>query len=153
MSVNSMPGHPGGPAGGGRMKNAVQDRQWLAEHPVSLQRVAALFRPHLGSVLAVVLLIAASSIIGLAQPFIVRELIDVAIPQSDIRFLVLGAGGLVAIALATAVLEVLQTWRATLMGRPRDAPVANRALHAPAKAIAGIFHQLAIRRRAIPADQ
>ncbi|MBF6672892.1 ABC transporter ATP-binding protein [Glutamicibacter sp. FBE19] len=117
MSVNSMPGHPGGPAGGGRMKNAVQDRQWLAEHPVSLQRVAALFRPHLGSVLAVVLLIAASSIIGLAQPFIVRELIDVAIPQSNIRFLVLGAGGLVAIALATAVLEVLQTWRATLMGQ------------------------------------
>jgi len=117
MSVNSMPGHPGGPAGGGRMKNAVQDRQWLAEHPVSLQRVASLFRPHLGSVLAVVLLIAASSIIGLAQPFIVRELIDVAIPQSNIRFLVLGAGGLVAIALATAVLEVLQTWRATLMGQ------------------------------------
>lgn len=117
MSVNSMPGHPGGPAGGGRMKNAVQDRQWLAEHPVSLQRVAALFRPHLGSVLAVVLLIAASSIIGLAQPFIVRELIDAAIPQSNIRFLVLGAGGLVAIALATAVLEVLQTWRATLMGQ------------------------------------
>jgi len=117
MSVNSMPGHVGGPVGGGRMKNAVQDKQWLAEHPVSLKRVAALFRPHLGSVIAVVLLIVASSIIGLAQPFIVRELIDVAIPQSNIRFLVFGAGGLVAIALATAVLEVVQTWRATLMGQ------------------------------------
>ncbi|KUM29935.1 multidrug ABC transporter ATP-binding protein [Arthrobacter sp. EpRS66] len=117
MSANSMPGHPGGGAGSGRMKNAVQDKQWLAEHPVSLKRVASLFRPHLGSVIAVVLLIVASSIIGLAQPFIVRELIDVAIPQSDIRLLVFGAGGLVLIALATAVLEVLQTWRATLMGQ------------------------------------
>ena len=117
MSANSMPGHPGGGAGSGRMKNAVQDKQWLAEHPVSLKRVASLFRPHLGSVIAVVLLIIASSIIGLAQPFIVRELIDVAIPQSDIRLLVFGAGGLVLIALATAVLEVLQTWRATLMGQ------------------------------------
>ncbi|UYQ76849.1 ABC transporter ATP-binding protein/permease [Glutamicibacter sp. JL.03c] len=117
MSVNSMPGHPGGGAGSGRMKDAVQDKQWLAEHPVSLKRVASLFRPHLGSVIAVVLLIVASSVIGLAQPFIVRELIDVAIPQSNFRLLVFGAGGLVLIALATAVLEVLQTWRATLMGQ------------------------------------
>ncbi|WP_235026400.1 ABC transporter ATP-binding protein [Glutamicibacter sp. JC586] len=117
MSAKSMPGHPGGAAGGGRMKNAVQDKQWLAEHPVSLKRVAELFRPHLGSVIAVVVLIVASSIIGLAQPFIVRELIDDAIPNSNVHLLVFGAGGLVLIALATAVLEVVQTWRATLMGQ------------------------------------
>lgn len=119
MSVNPIPVHPGGAgsATGGRMKNSAQDKQRLAEHPVSLRRVAALFRPHLGSVIAVMLLIVASSVIGLAQPFIVRELIDDAIPYSNIRLLLAGAGGLVLIALITAVLEVVQTWRATLMGQ------------------------------------
>ncbi|TAP28130.1 ABC transporter ATP-binding protein [Arthrobacter sp. S41] len=117
MSSGATHGAPAAPTGGGRMKNSAQDKQWLAEHPVSLKRVAELFRPHLGSVIVVVLLIVASSIIGLAQPFIVRELIDDAIPNSNVRLLMFGAGGLVLIALATAVLEVLQTWRATLMGQ------------------------------------
>ncbi len=118
MSANPMPVHPGSAgAAGGRMKNSAQDKQRLAEHPVSLRRVAALFRPYLGSVIAVMLLIVASSVIGLAQPFIVRELIDDAIPHSNIQLLLAGAGGLVLIALITAVLEVVQTWRATLMGQ------------------------------------
>ena len=117
MSAMGMPGpHPGG-GGRGRSADAAKDKQWLSEHPVSLARIAGLFRPHLGSVIAVMLLIVASSIIGLAQPFIIRELIDDAIPHSNVRLLLWGAGGLVLIALATAILEVLQTWRATLMGQ------------------------------------
>ncbi|HCH48887.1 MAG TPA: multidrug ABC transporter ATP-binding protein [Glutamicibacter sp.] len=106
---------PGGGPGSGR--NSAQDKQWLSEHPVSLKRIAALFRPHLASVGVVMALIVASSIIGLAQPFIVRELIDDAIPNSNVRLLLLGAGGLVLISLVTAILEVIQTWRATLMGQ------------------------------------
>ncbi len=112
--MNPM-GMPGGGPGSGR--NSAQDKQWLSEHPVSLKRIAALFRPHLASVGVVMALIVASSIIGLAQPFIVRELIDDAIPNSNVRLLLLGAGGLVLISLATAILEVIQTWRATLMGQ------------------------------------
>ncbi|MGO2051282.1 multidrug ABC transporter ATP-binding protein [Glutamicibacter sp. BW80] len=106
----------GGP-GGGRPGDAKQDKEWLAEHPVSLHRVAGLFRPHLRTVIVVILLIVASSLIGLAQPFIVRELIDVAIPEQDVKLLLALAGGLVLIALINAVLGVIQTWRATLMGQ------------------------------------
>ncbi|MGO3856334.1 MAG: ABC transporter ATP-binding protein [Glutamicibacter arilaitensis] len=112
--MNPM-GMPGGGPGSGR--NSAQDKQWLSEHPVSLKRIAALFRPHLASVGVVMALIVASSIIGLAQPFIVRELIDDAIPNSNVRLLLLGAGGLVLTSLVTAILEVIQTWRATLMGQ------------------------------------
>lgn len=112
--MNPM-GMPGGGPGSGR--NSAQDKQWLSEHPVSLKRIAALFRPHLASVGVVMALIVASSIIGLAQPFIVRELIDDVIPNSNVRLLLLGAGGLVLISLVTAILEVIQTWRATLMGQ------------------------------------
>ncbi|WP_404286715.1 ABC transporter ATP-binding protein [Glutamicibacter arilaitensis] len=106
----------GGPVGG-RPGNSKQDKEWLAEHPVSLRRIAGLFRPHLKTVILVMLLIVASSLIGLAQPFIIRELIDVAIPEQNVKLLLALAGGLVLIALVNAVLGVIQTWRATLMGQ------------------------------------
>lgn len=113
--------HPMAPMGGGRppasAARSADDKKWLAEHPVSVKRIAALFRPHLGTVIVVVLLIVASSLIGLAQPFIIRELIDVAIPNREVDLLLAGAGGLVLIALVSSVLEVVQTWRATLMGQ------------------------------------
>lgn len=118
MDEMAMAGHGAGGGGrGGRSGNAQQDKEWLQEHPVSLKRVTGLFRPHLGSVITVVVLIAISSVIGLAQPFIIRELIDSAIPEKNVRLLLIGAGSLVAIALVNAVLGVIQTWRATLMGQ------------------------------------
>lgn len=111
MSFMGMGGRPASRA------RSAEDKKWLAEHPVSINRILTLFKPHRGTVLAVILLIVASSVIGLAQPFIVRELIDIAIPQRDVRLLFYGAGGLVLIALVTSILEVVQTWRATLMGQ------------------------------------
>ncbi|WP_333615307.1 ABC transporter ATP-binding protein [Glutamicibacter sp.] len=114
----AMPmGGPGGGAGGARAGNSQKDKEWLQDHPVSLRRIAHLFRPHLRTVIFVMLLIVASSLIGLAQPFIIRELIDVAIPEQNVKLLLALAGGLVLIALVTAVLGVVQTWRATLMGQ------------------------------------
>lgn len=114
----AMPmGGPGGGAGGARPGNSQKDKEWLQEHPVSLRRIAELFRPHLHTVIFVMLLIVASSLIGLAQPFIIRELIDVAIPEQNVKLLLALAGGLMLIALVNAVLGVVQTWRATLMGQ------------------------------------
>lgn len=110
-------GGPGGGAGGARAGNSQKDKEWLQDHPVSLRRIAQLFRPHLRTVIFVMLLIVASSLIGLAQPFIIRELIDVAIPEQNVKLLLALAGGLVLIALVNAVLGVVQTWRATLMGQ------------------------------------
>ncbi|MGO3255804.1 MAG: ABC transporter ATP-binding protein [Glutamicibacter ardleyensis] len=107
----------GGGAGGTRPGNSQKDKEWLQDHPVSLRRIAELFRPHLRTVIFVMLLIVASSLIGLAQPFIIRELIDVAIPEQNVKLLLALAGGLVLIALVNAVLGVVQTWRATLMGQ------------------------------------
>lgn len=110
-------GGPGGGAGVTRPGNSQKDKEWLQDHPVSLRRIAELFRPHLRTVIFVMLLIVASSLIGLAQPFIIRELIDVAIPEQNVKLLLALAGGLVLIALVNAVLGVVQTWRATLMGQ------------------------------------
>ena len=63
----------------------------------------------------VVALIAASSAIWLANPFLV-EAIDRAI-QSDVTLLLVLVGGMLAITVATAVLGVVQTWISTTVGQ------------------------------------
>lgn len=107
----------GRPQSGGDRRKFREDQSQLAQYPVSLRRIGALFTPHRGTLILVVLLIVAASLIGLIQPFIVRDLIDHAIVRQDVPALLGGAGGLVAIAVLTALLGVIQTWRATLMGQ------------------------------------
>ncbi|POH75062.1 ABC transporter ATP-binding protein [Arthrobacter glacialis] len=93
------------------------DKQQIKRHPVSLKRVAALFAPHKARIVVVVLLISASSIIGLAQPFLVRGIIDTALPAKDVPLLAWLAGAMIAIAAATAFIGVVQTWMTTSMGQ------------------------------------
>ncbi|WP_345202347.1 ABC transporter ATP-binding protein [Fodinibacter luteus] len=94
-----------------------RDRVQLAEAPVPLSRVLALFRPHRVRVAVVMALIVASSIVALAQPFLVREAVDVAIPEQDVRLLLLTVGGMVAVAAVTQLLGVVQTWLSTEVGQ------------------------------------
>ena len=94
-----------------------RDREQLAESPVDPARLAALFRPHLGSLVVVGLAVVAASLIGLAQPFLLRAIIDDALPHGDTRLLGWAVGGMVAVAVLTGVLGVLQTWLATTMGQ------------------------------------
>ncbi|MEE1622502.1 ABC transporter ATP-binding protein [Zafaria sp. Z1313] len=108
---------PGASGGRGPARVDPADRSQLTSHPVSLRRIAALFSPHRGTLAVVVLLISASSVIGLAQPFLVRAIIDDALPHQDTALLAWLAGGLVAVAAATAVIGVVQTWMATRMGQ------------------------------------
>ncbi|MBB1513382.1 ABC transporter ATP-binding protein [Tessaracoccus sp. MC1679] len=110
---------PGGGSEGGRGPARVNpaDKRQLAQHPVDLRRVAALFAPHKLTILIVVLLISASSIVGLAQPFLVRGVIDDALPNRDLGLLGLLTGAMVAVAAVTASIGVIQTWLATRMGQ------------------------------------
>ena len=93
------------------------DRAQLAESPVSGERVVRLFRPHLGALSVVILAVVAASLVGLAQPFLLRAVIDDALPHGDLTLLAWAAGGMIAIAIATGVLGVVQTWLATAMGQ------------------------------------
>lgn len=104
-----------GGRGPGRINPA--DTTQLKRHPVDLLRIAALFAPHKARIAAVVLLISASSVIGLAQPFLVRGIIDTALPARNLGLLGWLAGAMVAVAAATAVIGVVQTWMATGMGQ------------------------------------
>ena len=115
-------GHGGGSRGGGRFgampaKKSAADVAQLAEHPVSLRRIAALFSPFRGRLAAIIALIVASSVVGLATPFITRRLIDDAIPQQDVTLLALLVGGLLGVTVLTSVFGVIQTLLATVMGQ------------------------------------
>ncbi|MCC6498088.1 MAG: ABC transporter ATP-binding protein [Propionibacteriaceae bacterium] len=93
------------------------DRAQLAESPVSLRRVAGLFRGHRSELVTVTMIIVVASVVGLAQPFLLREIIDVALPTANTGLLVWLVSGMVAVAAVTGVLGVWQTWLATTMGQ------------------------------------
>ncbi|KUL22271.1 ABC transporter ATP-binding protein [Actinoplanes awajinensis] len=84
---------------------------------VSLRRIGALFTGHRNQLTLVVTIIVASSVLGMASPFLLREVIDVALPQSDLRLLVYLVLGMVVVAAVTSVLGVIQTWISTGVGQ------------------------------------
>lgn len=108
-------GGRGGPFAVARLDPA--DSAQLADHPVRLRRIAELFRPHRGRLAVVTALIIASSLVGLATPFLTRAIIDDAIVGQDVPLLLLLVGGLLAVTTVTAVLGVLQTWLSTRIGQ------------------------------------
>ncbi|MCQ1955839.1 ABC transporter ATP-binding protein/permease [Arthrobacter sp. zg-Y826] len=112
------PGSGRGPGGGrGPAKLNPADQKQLNRHPVHLRRIAALFAPHKGTIAVVVLLISASSVVGLAQPFLVRAVIDDALPHGNTRLLLFLTASMVGVAALTAAIGVIQTWLATSMGQ------------------------------------
>src|SRR5690349_570973 len=62
-------------------------------------------------------MIVASSIISMASPFLLREVIDVALPTRDTTLLVWLVLGMVGVAAATAALGVVQTFISTTVGQ------------------------------------
>ncbi|NUL45285.1 ABC transporter ATP-binding protein [Cellulosimicrobium funkei] len=108
----------GGPPGGhGPARKNPADQAQLQQHPVSLRRIAALFAPYRATIAVVVLLISVSSVVNLAQPFLVRGVIDDALPHQDLPLLAWLTGAMVAVAAITAAIGVVQTWMATKMGQ------------------------------------
>ncbi|GAA2066665.1 ABC transporter ATP-binding protein [Streptomyces albiaxialis] len=87
------------------------------EQPVSIRRILRLFRPYRGRLATVGLLVAASSLVSVASPFLLREILDVAIPRQRTGLLGLLALGMIATAVMTSVFGVLQTLISTTVGQ------------------------------------
>ncbi|MFD3804491.1 ABC transporter ATP-binding protein [Streptomyces sp. NPDC058611] len=88
-----------------------------AEQPRELRRIVSLFRPYRGRLAVVGLLVGASSLVGVASPFLLREILDVAIPQGRTGLLSLLALGMILTAVVTSVFGVLQTYISTTVGQ------------------------------------
>ncbi|UGQ44415.1 ABC transporter ATP-binding protein/permease [Rhodococcus aetherivorans] len=94
-----------------------RDRAQLEESPVSVRRIGALFAPYRWQVALVVALIVVSSVITLANPFLVRTLIDHAIPDQDVPLLLGAVGAMLAVTVVASILGVVQTWISTTVGQ------------------------------------
>ncbi|MCW3046196.1 MAG: transporter ATP-binding protein [Solirubrobacterales bacterium] len=82
-----------------------------------LRRIARLFRPYRGRLTAVLGLIGLSAGLGMASPFLLREILDVAIPRRDTTLLTWLVLGMIGISIATGVLGVAQTWLSNVVGQ------------------------------------
>jgi ATP-binding cassette, subfamily B, bacterial len=83
----------------------------------NLQRVAILFKSYRWRLGAVLGLIFVSALLGIVSPFLVRDIFDEALPRNDNRLLTFLVLGLIAIAVVTGVLGVVQTWLSNLVGQ------------------------------------
>ncbi|MFF4990293.1 ABC transporter ATP-binding protein [Streptosporangium saharense] len=82
-----------------------------------LRRIVTLFRPYRGRLAVVGALIGLSSLVSLASPFMLREVLDDAIPHGRTGLLTLLALGMVAVAVVTSVLDVVQTLVSNTVGQ------------------------------------
>ncbi|MEU2211651.1 ABC transporter ATP-binding protein [Streptomyces hygroscopicus] len=87
------------------------------EQPAQVRRILPLFRPYRGRLALVGLLVGASALVSVASPFLLREILDTAIPDGHTGLLSLLALGMIAAALVNSVFGVLQTLISTTVGQ------------------------------------
>jgi ATP-binding cassette, subfamily B, bacterial len=82
-----------------------------------MRRIVRLFRPYRWSLLFVAVLVGASSLVSLVNPFLIREIMDVALPQGRTGLLSLLALGMIAVSIANSSFNVWQTYVSTKVGQ------------------------------------
>ncbi|WP_405020126.1 ABC transporter ATP-binding protein/permease [Kitasatospora sp. NBC_00070] len=85
--------------------------------PAEWRRILALFRPYRARLAVVGLLVAASAVVGVVTPFLLRAVLDTAIPQGRTGLLSLLALGMIAAAVVNSIFGVLQTLISTTVGQ------------------------------------
>jgi ATP-binding cassette subfamily B protein len=81
------------------------------------RRIARLFAPYRGRLAAVLGLIVVSAGLGMVSPFLLRDILDHALPENDDKLLAWLVGGMIAVAVAGGVLNVAQTWLSNVVGQ------------------------------------
>ncbi|MDX6354483.1 MAG: ATP-binding cassette, subfamily bacterial, partial [Streptomyces sp.] len=85
--------------------------------PADVRRVMRLFRPYRARLAVVGFLVGLSSLVSVASPFMLRAILDTAIPQGRTGLLALLALGMIATAVANGVFGVVQTLISTTVGQ------------------------------------
>ena len=82
-----------------------------------VRRVARLFAPYRGLVAALVLVAMLQGVTGVASPFLLREMIDRALPERSAALVSWLAAGMIVASGASAALGVASTWLSNLIGQ------------------------------------
>jgi ATP-binding cassette, subfamily B, bacterial len=88
-----------------------------AVRKANLRRIVRLFGPYRRKLAAVCGLILVSASLGAVSPFLLRGVLDTAIPENDTTLLTYLVAGMVAIAVVTGVLGVVQTFFSNQVGQ------------------------------------
>ena len=88
-----------------------------AVRKANFRRIVRLFRPYRARLAAVSALIVLSAGLGVISPFLLREVLDVAIPDENVRLLSALVAGMVAIPIVTGALSVWQTLLSNQVGQ------------------------------------
>ena len=82
-----------------------------------LRRIVHLFRPYRGRLGGVLALILFSSALGAIPAFLIKEVFDTALPERDLGLLNVLVGAMIAIAIVTGALGVVQTLLSNQVGQ------------------------------------
>ncbi len=113
MAHGGIPGYGmggGGGRGGGDLKLAPGQKP-------DVRRVLGLFRPYRGTIAAVLFLIVLGAAAGVVSPFLIREIVDVALPEQRADVLAWSVGGLIAVTVVANALGVTQSMLAARVGQ------------------------------------
>ena len=112
MAYGGMPGGGmgGGMGGGGDLKLAPGQKP-------DVRRVLGLFRPYRGTLTAVLSLIVLAAAAGVVSPFLIREIVDVALPEQRADVLAWSVGGLIAVTVVASALGVTQSMLSARVGQ------------------------------------
>ena len=103
-------------AGGGR-NGGRPDELLPPGPPVSLRRVARLFVPYRRRLVVLMALIGIAAAVGVVSPFLLRAVLDTAIPNGDTTLLTLLVLGMIAVAVLSGAIGVVQTWLSNNIGQ------------------------------------
>ncbi len=82
-----------------------------------LRRIVRLFRPYRWSLLFVGILVGASSLVSLVNPFLIRAVIDTALPEQRLGLLTVLAAAMIVVSIANSSFSVSQTYVSTKVGQ------------------------------------
>ena len=99
------------------MARNVANESDPATPSVPLRRVVALFRPHTGRLTLLAVLVTAEAILSVTSPFLVRGLLDHAIPDRNTTAISALALGMVVASLGSGVLDVFSASMAARIGQ------------------------------------
>src|SRR5215213_29837 len=111
--------HRGGGGGGGRLMQTAplpeSERRPVTSKTV--RRILQFFRPYWLRVALTVVAIIAVAIIGLVNPFLLKLIIDEAIPNRDLNRLYIYVGLMIVLPIMTGLIGVGQTYLNTVIGQ------------------------------------
>jgi ATP-binding cassette subfamily B protein len=112
-----------GGGGGGRMmrqlENAARETGPIPKdrRARTVRRIVAFFRPYRGAVAAVLATIVITSLLGLINPYLLKLLIDDAIPQRDFGLLNLFVGLMIVVPIVSGLIGVGQSYLNNVVGQ------------------------------------